>query len=538
MTQPASTAPVPRYVQLIRVSSKKQADADTPEAQRRALDALKEHRPGVLVGCIEDGAAGLSGALGLADRPDLQKLAELAQQRAFDEVRVYDLDRLTRSDDLRERAAVYEMVREAGAIIVDRHGNETNPADESGMGELGYYLRTFFAAQERRKIKDRSMDGRKRTAAAGHKPQGGTPFGLTYDAETKSWGIHEQHAQIVRSIYEWAAAGLSVTAIAKKLGDAGVPAPSGGSKWNRSRIHEFLRDTAYRGEKVYTLGGESFAMTVPAIIDRRVWDAVQAALTRRNRVPVRGEYTHPALLRQRAVCGKCGAPLHVDCSQNREAYRKRYKCSSKARGAKCGALTHQIAAVDGALWSAVSQALRDPKWLERAIQHQRTKSARGEWESQIKSCEKKLAEIAKAEQSVLGFLADGLSESACRERLQVLAKQRDTAQRSLDLAERALASRHEEHEAMARMEAEMARLREKLGSDDFAVRDSVIAALTPLDGPLATIHDDGTIELHGILSFDSATPAAHGGELSAAARRGGFPRAGSTRPRWGYRCGR
>src|SRR4051812_40174303 len=111
MSKATSKAQLPRFVELIRVSSKKQSDADTPEVQRRELEKLQQRRPGVLVERIEDGASGLSGALGLAARPDLQRLAALARARAFDEVRVYDVDRLTRADDLRERAAVFGIVQ-------------------------------------------------------------------------------------------------------------------------------------------------------------------------------------------------------------------------------------------------------------------------------------------------------------------------------------------------------------------------------------------------------------------------------------------
>jgi len=81
---------------------------------------------------------------------------------------------------------------------------------------------------------------------------------------------------------------------------------------------------------------------------------------------------------------------------------------------------------------------------------------------------------------------------------------------------------------MASMEAQMALLRTKPDSGDFGVMDSVVAALTPLDGPLSTPHSDGAIELHGILSFDAASTLAHGGKVSAAA-----PCAGQIAP-----CGR
>jgi hypothetical protein len=331
----------------------------------------------------------------------LVKLKALAEQRAFDELRVYDLDRLTRADDLRERAQVFGILLDAGAVIVDRHGKETNPADARGMGELDYYLRTFFASQERRKIKDRTIDGRKRTAAAGHKPQGATPYGLTYDPVTKAWGIHEERAAVVRSIFRWAADGMSITRITERLSAEGVPSPSGRAEWSRARVHEFLRDALYKGQKVYKIGTETFPCDVPPIVPEYLWNAAQAGLSRRNNVPQRDEYRHPALLRQRAVCGTCGAPLYVDSSRNREAYRQRYKCSSKNRGEKCGALTHQILPVDEALWRAVSEALRDPKWIQRAVERQRSKVGQGEWETQIKACERKLAEIKKKETSIL-----------------------------------------------------------------------------------------------------------------------------------------
>ena len=68
-------------------------------------------------------APGVSGALSVQERPDLQRLAELSAARAYDELRVYALDRLTRADDPRERIAVFGMALDAGAIIVDVHGH-------------------------------------------------------------------------------------------------------------------------------------------------------------------------------------------------------------------------------------------------------------------------------------------------------------------------------------------------------------------------------------------------------------------------------
>jgi len=86
-------------VELIRVSSKGQAEKDTPELQTpgRWTSCVRQRR-GLLVERIEDGGKRLAGALGLAERPISIGLHKLLRP-CFDEVRIFDLDVLTRSDN-------------------------------------------------------------------------------------------------------------------------------------------------------------------------------------------------------------------------------------------------------------------------------------------------------------------------------------------------------------------------------------------------------------------------------------------------------
>lgn len=120
--------------------------------------------------------------------------------------------------------------------------------------------------------------------------------------------------------------------------------------------------------------------------------------------------------------------------------------------------------MDDALWLAASAQLRDPNWLTGAVERQRGARGMGGADQGMQEQTGGDQEEGKVDLNVIG---DGLSEEACREQLQIVAKQRDTAQRSLDLAEKALATRDQEQAAMARMEAQMACLRTKLGSGDF-----------------------------------------------------------------------
>src|SRR5437870_245491 len=107
-----------RFIELVRVSSKDQFERDTPEIQRAALTRLRESRPGIFVERIEH-ETGISGALGVADRPDLKRVRRLSKAKAFDEIRVFNIDRLTRASDPRDRFEVFGFAKDAVARFVD-----------------------------------------------------------------------------------------------------------------------------------------------------------------------------------------------------------------------------------------------------------------------------------------------------------------------------------------------------------------------------------------------------------------------------------
>jgi hypothetical protein len=165
-TDPAS----PRIIELLRVSGQGQADRDTPADQRAALDKLREAFPGVLVERIDSGAVrAISGAADFRDRPDLRRLKELSDARAFDELRVRHLDRLTRHDDPRERFVVYGLVADAGAIIRDASGHVIDPRSEVGRS-TGISSPSSLLVNGRRFASAPSPDASARRARASPSP--------------------------------------------------------------------------------------------------------------------------------------------------------------------------------------------------------------------------------------------------------------------------------------------------------------------------------------------------------------------------------
>lgn len=419
------TATTPKIVELVRVSTVGQEARDTPELQRRALDAMRQRQPGELVARLE---ATVSGGAALADRPDLQKLAALSAARAFTELRVYAVDRLTRADDPRERFAVWGMAADAGARILDTQGKVIDPADPSGIGELDFYLSTYFAAQERKRIVRRTTDGRHRAASKGRLPHGETPFGLRFDKLTGKWSVDEREAALYRRIFDLYLALPGLRVLADKLAAEGIPTRHGGV-WRASTLHRLLRNRAAIGE----FTALKTKIQVPAVISREAFDAAQAKMAANKELS--GTLpTFPALFRRALVCGDCGRSIRVAVRWRNKARGERkgyYTCGigddDRARDDDRHFLfCHRVEDLDAAVRAELERVLSDPKLVTAAAQEVDAAPTR-DVAAEVAALRKDARRLEQAEAKTLALLGEeGISADTLKARLKDLATQRST----------------------------------------------------------------------------------------------------------------
>lgn len=320
----------------LRNSSDRQVKAATIRAQRPGCEAIAA-RAGLAA--VEYSDEGVSGAAPLEERPGLRRL--LSELGPGDVVVAFALDRLSRSDDEIERAAIYGAIRRAGARI------ETvtdGPVDSSTFGgRILHAIRQEIAAEERRKIGARTAAGKRTAAAAGRKPQGATPFGLTWSRST-GWAIDEQRAAVVRQAFAGIMAGKSCAQVAAALPG---PAPRG-SSWGARGVWQLVTRRTYLGE--WSFAGAT--IRVPAIVDAATWQAAQAALLASGRRGLRR--TQHVYLCDEGVgrCGHCGGAMRVRWGgrQNRVSY---YFCTDKA----CSSGWRRTEQVDLEVWQRIQAAL-------------------------------------------------------------------------------------------------------------------------------------------------------------------------------------
>ena len=62
----------------------------------------------------------------------------------------------------------------------------------------------------------------------------------------------EAKAQVVRHIFQWVGyERVSLSAVSRRLFEAGVPSPTGNAHWSRSMLWTLLSNPAYAGQAVF-----------------------------------------------------------------------------------------------------------------------------------------------------------------------------------------------------------------------------------------------------------------------------------------------
>jgi len=247
-TSHASPAAV-RAVIYARVSSLAQRDQQTIASQLQTLPKFVSLRGWNLVRApdsyVDDGRTAKAGFL--TERLGFTRLLHDAELGLFDVVVVVDLDRLTRSEDLRERGEVLGAFQKAGVQIAVSSSGQVLDL-RSSMGDSMSSLGAFFAAEENRKRRDRICRGKAEAIRKGRKPAGPTPFGYAYDRKSGEWSVDPELGPIVVEIFTRVAKGETCESIARDLQGRGVPrarASKAGNRragvWILERVHHSWR---------------------------------------------------------------------------------------------------------------------------------------------------------------------------------------------------------------------------------------------------------------------------------------------------------
>ena len=477
-------------VAYCRVSTEEQAERQTIATQREAIARWAQSAGVTIAQWYQD--EGYSGSLDPDQRPGLRALLEDAHKGQFQLLVVYRVDRLARD------AAVYfsleRQLRKAGVTVVSV--TEGDLADDTAAGHLRRGVLAVFSDFERRLIRERSMAGQRRLVAQGQYMGGPRPFGYKVQGRSRQAhlvpdeeplpGIGLSEAAIVRELYQRCAQGWSTVRLAAWLNQLGVPPvyaregrtvtytkrpgrppkdptqppkvtsqPSG--YWHPGRVHRILTSPLYKGIRIWGKRSkdpnqQAITTTAPALVSEELWHQVQQALRRNLKFsPRNAKYQY--LLRGLIRCGKCGGGFVGWGRPLRWRVTRRYRCNHAQGsyrgqwgqpGLRCDARSIDADWVESLVWSELTQMLQNPDQVlgELRQQFDAQLADRDQLAQQIRQIDEELSRSGDKRQRLLDVYADGkitrqqldealdrlaAREAALRQYLEQLVAQLDDA---------------------------------------------------------------------------------------------------------------
>jgi len=329
------------------------------DAQREACAAYilsQRHEGWQLVPDLYDDG-GFTG--GNMDRAGLKQLLADVREGRVNVVVVYKVDRLTRS--LADFAKIVDVLDVAGAsfVSVTQAFNTT-----SSMGRLTLNVLLSFAQFEREVIAERIRDKVAASKARGMWMGGNLPLG--YTAVDKKLVPVPDEAETVRKIMRQYLESANVLALADSLRRQGVVSKRrkgrGGTPLTRGAFHHLLSNRTYVGEVVHR--GKIYPGEHEAIVDRTLFDTVQARLAARTNAPLEPGRRGTVSLLAGLIRDEFGRPMSPIHTHN-HGKRYRYYASHKGDGSKEPALRLPAGDLDHTVRTEMRSFLADAQRVSK-----------------------------------------------------------------------------------------------------------------------------------------------------------------------------
>lgn len=312
-----------------RYSSERQTEQSIEGQLRECYAYAKTHDITIVGEYIDRAISGKSD-----NRKDFQNMIKDSDKRAFDAVVVYKLDRFTRN---KYDSAIYKArLKKNGVKVLS--AKESIPDGPEGiiLESLLEGMAEYYSEELSQKI----TRGMYESALKCHSTGGNIALGYR-TASNKSFVIHEEEAAIVRKIYDMYDSGTTVKEICDELNSLGVRT-SRGSKFNKNSLHTILHNEKYIGVYKCTIKGNKnqheirIEDGVPTIIDKELFERVQARITANRKAPAREKAKVNYLLSGKLYCGECGAGMVGESGTGKHGGKHYYYiCVNKKRKKSC-----------------------------------------------------------------------------------------------------------------------------------------------------------------------------------------------------------
>jgi len=434
---------------------------DSLETQRQIMEAFIALCPDIeIVDTYTDN--GVTGRT--FQREAFQRLLHDVEAGKIDCIVVKDLSRLGRNViDTGYYIEKYFPLHGVRFIAVNDQFDSTDPENSGShlIVPLKNMINEAYAADISKKVRAQQHQAMKDGAFVGSRP----PYGYRKDPDNcHHLLVNEDTAPVVRQIFQWAADGVPLSEMVKRLNASGAMTPgnyqahvgmvnskrmAGSGKWQSWRIGKLLADEVYTGDMVqgkHTSIGHKQVPTDPEdwvivrdthepLVSRELFAKVQTV-----RAQMAAKYTKTAkepysesILRGRVFCGYCGKNLHR--WRHKDGYYI-YHCISNDRIGK-DACKAKIYIREADLFSTIITIIRQKAEIVMG-ESLRLKRCDGRIAAQKAEADRAIAKLGRQTQKNKDLLA-GLYESFVKgilTRVEYLEMQENYSRKISDAVER------------------------------------------------------------------------------------------------------
>lgn len=405
--------------------------SESIDAQLRAMRAYCEQHNYEIVETYVDEAKSAT----TDRRPAFQQMINDSSTHSFNILLVHKLDRFARN---RYDSAVYKRELKKNGVIVYSVLENLDDSPESIMMEAVLEgMSEYYSQNLAREVMKALQENALQCKHTGGKPA----LGYDVDPITKKLVINEGEAEIVRLIFAMYADGHGYTTIIDALHHRGVKTKSG-NDFKKNSLYGILSNPKYQG--IYTYNRSSAKDSegrrnshlykdnediiaiedgCPQIVDRALYEKVQALMTEHKHTGGRRNAKESYLLSGKVYCSECGHSMvgnHRNSGRSKLPYvtyrcpSRRYHCSNKEISREY-LESYVIALIEREILNVESMCK-----LRRAIE-KHAETAQKPSESRL---EQERREIDKAIQNVADAIENGLISEALVARLKELERRK------------------------------------------------------------------------------------------------------------------
>lgn len=342
------------------------------------------------------------------NRPDFQKMIKDSENKTFEFLIVYKLDRFSRNKY--ETAKNKKALEDNGVKFLSAMENIPDTPEGIILESLLEGMAEYYSAELAQKVKR----GMNETRLKGNFTGGNILFG--YSTQNHKVIINEEQSAIVRFVYEQYARDVFVKDIISALTEKGCY--NKGKPFATNTIYNILRNEKYSG--IYRFKDQIFENMYPAIVPTEIYENVRQK-TNINKYGKRSiEVVY--MLRNKLKCGYCGKPISAECGTTSQGKKRHYyKCLGRKRNNGCNKTTIRKEILEDFIVNVIIKQLSKPQIFSHIVnQIYKLQEEQSSHTSLFASLNKDYKQTKQTLNNILKAIEQGVVNSTTNKRMKEL----------------------------------------------------------------------------------------------------------------------